>query len=363
MNSDFFSIPNFWLVIQTLSGLFICELWYLARLLSHDTIPANLEDHDSPPKLQPEHEADPFNRGLARTRNSLIPKLRKLFSQGPGEKSSKMFEHIHEVLFRADVGVQTTDKIVNHIKKLSTSAEDLTWDTAHAALRECSADLVRVEAKEIIFPKGSPLVILIVGVNGVGKTTTIGKLAASFRRQGKSVLIAAGDTYRAAATDQLKVWAERAEATLVSQNPGADPAAVCFDAVEAAKARNVDVVIADTAGRLQSKQNLMDELKKIGKAMTKSIAEAPHHTWLVLDATTGQNAFSQVRAFKDVVPLDGLIVTKLDGTAKGGVVIGVLDEFKIPIRFVGLGEKANDLRRFEPTKFVDSLFEIDSDKS
>jgi len=201
-----------------------------------------------------------------------------------------------------------------------------------------------------------PFVLLVIGVNGVGKTTTIGKLAARFKAQGKSVMLCAADTFRAAAIEQLQVWGERNDVPVIKQHAGADPASVAFDGVQAAKSRGVDILIIDTAGRLHSKTELMAELSKINKSIGKDLPGAPHETWIVLDATTGQNAVQQCKAFSDVTSLTGIVVTKLDGTAKGGVIVGIADQFKLPIRFIGVGEKATDLKEFQATEFVESLF-------
>ena len=281
-----------------------------------------------------------------------------LFDLFRGKKiDDDLFEELETHLLLADVGVDTTTKI---IKSLTESASRKQLKDAEALV-----ELLKVELKKIIAPvskpleipqSDSPFVILMVGVNGVGKTTTIGKLAKQFQAQGKSVMLAAGDTFRAAAVEQLQVWGERNDVTVVAQHTGADSASVIFDAISAAKARNIDVIIADTAGRLQNKSHLMEELKKVVRVMKKLDENAPHEVMLTLDAGTGQNALSQTNLFDQAVGLTGLTLTKLDGTAKGGVVFAVADKHNIPIRYLGVGEGINDLRPFNDDDFIDALF-------
>ncbi|MCX6125569.1 MAG: signal recognition particle-docking protein FtsY, partial [Proteobacteria bacterium] len=265
-------------------------------------------------------------------------------------------EKLHEILYRADIGVKTVDRLIDGVRR-TLGGHDADWESVKGQIAK-EAKGIFEEAKKgpLNVPNQGPWVILVIGVNGVGKTTTIGKLAAKFKGQGKTVMLCAADTFRAAAIEQLQVWGERNDVPVIKQHPGADPAAVAFDGVQAAKARNIDVLIIDTAGRLHSKIELMAELAKINKSIGKDLVGAPHETWIVLDATTGQNAFQQCKAFSEVTALSGIIMTKLDGTAKGGVIIGIADQFKLPIRFIGLGEKVDDLRDFNGDEFVNGLF-------
>jgi fused signal recognition particle receptor len=271
----------------------------------------------------------------------------------------ELFEELETHLLLADVGVETTMKII----------DSLTQSASRKQLKDASTlhDLLKVELQKVIEPVNKPLVIkpsegegpfviLMVGVNGVGKTTTIGKLAKQFQAQGKSVMLAAGDTFRAAAVEQLQVWGERNNIPVIAQHTGADSASVIFDAINAAKARHVDVIIADTAGRLQNKAHLMEELKKVVRVMKKLDVKAPHEVMLTLDAGTGQNALSQTKLFDEAVGLTGLTITKLDGTAKGGVIFAIADKYNIPIRYLGVGEGIDDLRPFHGDDFIDALF-------
>lgn len=294
--------------------------------------------------------------GLSKTRNSLQSSLGKAF--GGKLINEQTLEELHEVLFRADIGVRTTDKLVDHVRDQLKDKEG-GWDQVHPLLREKCLEIFNSHSKPEIKPDTGPRVILVVGVNGVGKTTTIGKLAAHFLAEDKHVLLCAADTFRAAAIDQLKVWGERLGVKVVAHQQGSDPAAVAYDGVKAAISRKADVLIIDTAGRLHSKKELMQELNKIKRVIGKDLPEAPHETWLVIDSTTGQNAFAQTRAFNEVVPLSGLVVTKLDGTAKGGVIIGVSDESGLPVRYIGVGEAAKDLRVFKAEDYLSSLFDRD----
>lgn len=294
--------------------------------------------------------------GLSRTRAQITENLVSILSKHV-KLNEALLEELHETLFRADIGIATADKLVAEIRKaFATRAEPPSWDEVRAVLEKHMTTMLRQSEKPMNEPSQGPLVILIVGVNGAGKTTSIGKLAAHYLAQDKKVLLAAGDTFRAAAIDQLQVWAERLGCDLIKHKPHSDPASVAYDAVKSAVAKKYDVLLVDTAGRLHNKKELMDELGKIRRVIGKDLPGAPHETWLVIDATTGQNAFQQVKAFSEVSPLTGLIVTKLDGTAKGGVVLGASDRFQLPIRFVGVGEKAADLRPFQPDDFVSSLF-------
>ncbi|MDF5662667.1 signal recognition particle-docking protein FtsY, partial [Vibrio parahaemolyticus] len=259
-----------------------------------------------------------------------------------------LFEELEEQLLIADVGMNTTTKIITNLTEKATRGDLKDGEALYGLLKEEMAEILsKVEQPLEIDSNKTPYVILMVGVNGVGKTTTIGKLAKQFQTQGKKVMLAAGDTFRAAAVEQLQVWGERNNVPVIAQHTGADSASVIYDAIEAAKARGVDVVIADTAGRLQNKANLMEELRKIVRVMKKIDDSAPHEIMLTLDAGTGQNAISQAKLFSDVAPLTGITLTKLDGTAKGGVIFAIADQFGIPIRYIGVGEGIEDLRPFE----------------
>jgi fused signal recognition particle receptor len=291
--------------------------------------------------------------GLARTRDSLTGGLAGIFS-GASRIDEETLERIHEVLYRADVGVKTADRLVEAIRN-DLAGQTVEWTKVTESLSRRAEGIFSEAVKPLNTPAEGLFVVLVVGVNGVGKTTTIGKLAARFTAEGKKVMLCAADTFRAAAIDQLMVWGERNHVPVIKQHQGADPAAVAFDGVQAAKARGMDVLIIDTAGRLHNKNELMAELSKINKSIGKGLPQAPHETWIVVDATTGQNAVQQVKAFSEVTQVTGIVVTKLDGTAKGGVIIGIADQFKIPIRYIGVGEKAADLRAFESSEFMRGL--------
>lgn len=274
----------------------------------------------------------------------------------------ELLQELEEILIAADVGVETTLKILETVKERASKEKKESSSDIQKFLKEAMLDtLTETNSSEVIdldspLP-AEPYVILMVGVNGTGKTTTIAKLARKFNDRGQKVLIAACDTFRAAATEQLQTWAKRVDADIVKNVPRADPAAVAYDAISAAKARGHQVVIADTAGRLHTKTNLMEELKKIKRVMGKALPGAPHLTLLVLDATTGQNALRQVKLFDEAIKLDGIVLAKLDGTAKGGIVLAIADEYKMPVYYVGLGEKPEDLEKFEPREFVEAIFD------
>ncbi|WP_427976745.1 signal recognition particle-docking protein FtsY, partial [Agarivorans sp.] len=269
----------------------------------------------------------------------------------------ELFEELEEQLLVADVGVDTTLKIIEQLSSHVKRSELKDGEALYQQLKlDMGALLKQVEAPLDVSRSEGPFVILMVGVNGVGKTTTIGKLAKQYQSQGKSVMLAAGDTFRAAAVEQLQVWGERNQIPVIAQHTGADSASVIFDAFQAAKSRNIDVLIADTAGRLQNKAHLMEELKKIVRVMKKLDDAAPHEVMLTIDASTGQNAISQANLFNQAVGLSGLTLTKLDGTAKGGVIFALADKFALPIRYIGVGEGIDDLREFEAQAFVDALF-------
>ncbi len=301
-----------------------------------------------------------LNKGLEKTRTSVFSRLSKALV-GKSRVDDDVLDNLEEILVTSDVGVETTLKIIDRIQTRVSRDKYLGTEELNGILRqEISALLSENENDNFSgfdFPKReTPYVILVVGVNGVGKTTTIGKLAYNFRKAGKNVLLGAADTFRAAAVDQLVIWSERAGVPIIKQAMGADPAAVAYDTVKAAISRGSDVVIIDTAGRLHNKVGLMNELGKIRTVMQKILPDAPHEVLLVLDASTGQNAIEQAKQFTAVTDVTALALTKLDGTAKGGVVIGISDQFKIPVRYIGLGEKMEDLQVFNKEEFVDSLF-------
>ncbi|OZS44493.1 signal recognition particle-docking protein FtsY [Photobacterium sanguinicancri] len=294
-------------------------------------------------------------RGLKKTKMNFGSGFFDLFS---GKKiDDELYEELEEQLLIADVGMDTTNKIIKNLTDRASRKDLKDGDALYGQLREeLSEMLATVEQPLVIDTTKKPFVILMVGVNGVGKTTTIGKLAKQFQRDGKSVMLAAGDTFRAAAVEQLQVWGERNNVPVVAQHTGADSASVIFDAIESAKAKNVDVVIADTAGRLQNKGYLMEELRKIVRVMKKVDPEAPHEIMLTVDAGTGQNAISQAKLFSEVAPVSGITLSKLDGTAKGGVIFAIADQFNIPIRYIGIGEGIDDLRPFASEEFIEALF-------
>ena len=322
-------------------------LWWRRRALPTPQAPEALPV--AAPAPAPVTSGSRFLAGLARSRDALARSLARVFSGGGAPEG--WVAAVEEALIGADVGVRTASEITATLQGKVGSTPDLA--RVRAALR--SELLGRLGPAAPLAQASAPLVILVVGVNGSGKTTTIGKLAARYTAQGKKVLLAAGDTFRAGAIEQLKVWGERAGATVVAHQEGADPAAVIFDGIQAATARGFDVVICDTAGRLQAQKTLMDELGKVVRVMRKARPDAPHEVLLVLDATIGQNALSQARVFKEVVGVTSVALTKLDGTARGGVVIAVRQEIGVPVKLVGLGEKVDDLRDFDPVAFTDAL--------
>lgn len=297
-----------------------------------------------------------LKQGLSKTSDALVGGIDRLLL-GKKEIDADTLEELEEILISADIGVTTTVELVRGLEQKLKRDELKDGDALRRALKEDI--LARLAPYAIpLHPTGhTPFVILVIGVNGVGKTTTIGKLASRYALEGKKVLIAAADTFRAAAADQLAVWADRAGVDIVRHKEGADPSAVVFDGCKAALARKADIMIVDTAGRLHTKVNLMEELKKICRIIDREIPGSPHETLLVLDAGTGQNAISQAKIFKESAAVSGLALTKLDGTAKGGVVVAVCSELKLPLRFIGIGESIEDLRDFEPRQFVDALFQ------
>ena len=294
-------------------------------------------------------------KGLLKTKQNIGAGFRSFFL---GKKiDDELFEELEEQLLIADIGVPTTSKIIKNLTEHASRKELQDAELLYQQLKVEMADILEPVAQPLeIDNTKKPYVILMVGVNGVGKTTTIGKLARKFQAEGKSVMLAAGDTFRAAAVEQLQVWGERNHIPVVAQSTGSDSASVIFDAMQSAAARNIDILIADTAGRLQNKNNLMDELKKIVRVMKKYDETAPHEIMLTLDAGTGQNAISQAKLFNEAVGLTGISLTKLDGTAKGGVIFAIADQFKLPIRYIGVGEKIEDLREFNAKEFIEALF-------
>lgn len=292
---------------------------------------------------------------LEKTRVILNTPIEDLFS-GKKPIGDDLLDELEEALIVADLGVAATTRLMKGLRKKVEAREISTTDELKPALASEILAILEPCRVEPFKPRKKPHVVLIMGVNGVGKTTTIGKLAARYTREGMKVLVVAADTFRAAAVEQLAIWADRAGVAIVRHKDGADPAAVVFDGVEAAVARGMDVVLVDTAGRLHTKVNLMEELKKIKRIAGKNYPGSPHDAWLILDASTGQNALSQAKLFNEAIGVTGLILTKLDGTAKGGMVAAVAQELEVPIRYIGLGEKVDDLRDFDPDEFVKALF-------
>jgi len=305
---------------------------------------------------------DKIKTGLSKTRSNIFDKLKNAI--GIGKKfDQNLLDEIEEILISSDIGFEATEKIIDTLKKNASNLSNAKIDDIIEVIKLEILNIFEDSSQELnsnpfwIDTNNKPHTILIVGVNGVGKTTTIGKLAYNYRKLNHSVLIGAADTFRAAANEQLEIWAERAGVPVIQQKQGADPAAVAYDTLHSAISKNIDVVIIDTAGRLHNKTHLMAELEKITRVMRKLKPKAPDEVLLVLDATTGQNAIQQAREFTKVTPITGIVLTKLDGTAKGGVVIPIAMEFKIPVKFIGVGEKIDDLQPFNPVIFVDALFE------
>ncbi|RXZ76988.1 signal recognition particle-docking protein FtsY [Paenibacillaceae bacterium] len=297
-----------------------------------------------------------FKEGLAKTRTAFVEKVEELITRRK-KIDEEFYEELEEILIGADVGVTTVMELIEELRKEVKKQKIEDASDLQPILSEKLSSLLRGEENPGLNMSPSGMtVILFVGVNGVGKTTTIGKLAHRFKSEGKSVLLAAGDTFRAGAIEQLEVWGQRVGVDVIKQQSGSDPAAVMFDAVQAAKQRGVDVLLCDTAGRLQNKTNLMEELNKIFRVIRREVPDAPHEVLLVLDATTGQNALSQAKLFGEKSGVTGLVLTKLDGTAKGGIVIAIRNELNLPVKFVGLGEKMSDLQAFDAEQFVHALF-------
>ena len=293
--------------------------------------------------------------GLERTRSGWVSRLGQLFA-GKKELDPALLGEIEKVLLTADIGVRTSQKLLGEIRE--SLDKDAMKDPAAVwgFLRRRSVEILTMDAPAVDFAAAQPFVLLVIGVNGSGKTTTIGKLASKLRSQGKSVLLAAGDTFRAAATEQLEVWGAKVGAPVVRGKEGGDPSSVVFDSVKRARSEGIDVGIADTAGRLHTKINLMEELQKVRRVTGKALESAPHETWLVIDATSGQNAIAQAQVFTQAMSVTGIVLTKLDGTAKGGVILGIADQLRIPVRYIGVGERVEDLREFEAEDFVEALF-------
>lgn len=319
-------------------------------------------EEDAPVEAIVQEQEKPTKEGFfARLKRSLLKTKENLgsgfISLFRGKKiDDDLFEELEEQLLIADVGVETTRKIIANLTEGASRKQLKDAEALYGLLKDEMGEILAKVDEPLNIEGKTPFVILMVGVNGVGKTTTIGKLARQFEQQGKSVMLAAGDTFRAAAVEQLQVWGQRNNIPVIAQHTGADSASVIFDAIQAAKARNVDVLIADTAGRLQNKSHLMEELKKIVRIMKKLDEEAPHEVMLTIDASTGQNAVSQAKLFHEAVGLTGITLTKLDGTAKGGVIFSVADQFGIPIRYIGVGERIEDLRPFKADDFIEALF-------
>jgi len=307
------------------------------------------------PPPTPPSDLGAFRSGLKSTRGNLVSRLAGVFRRGRALDTS-ILDEVEEVLITADVGVHTTERILQALRSQMEAGDLSSSEDAWNAIRKETKSILASSGHGLAIDQ-KPTVILIVGVNGVGKTTTIGKLASRLDRQGKSLLLAAGDTFRAAAVTQLEVWGRRVGCEVVKGKDRADPGSVIFDAIQKAKDAGIDVVIADTAGRLHTKVPLMDELKKLGRTVEKAIGRPADHVLLVLDATTGQNAIQQAQLFKEALPLSGIVLTKLDGTAKGGVVLGIVDQHDVPIEFIGVGEKVEDLKPFDTEAFVQALFE------
>lgn len=320
-----------------------------------DTDEPSTESTDSNKNVETESRGffQRLKSGLSKTRQILNTDIDQLFSAGRN-LDDDMLEELEEMLITSDIGVQTTQTLIDRMSRHKPSGFS-GKDELKTLLKTEIRDLMG-QPRGAATESGKPHVILVVGVNGVGKTTTIGKLAALYARDGKKVLIAAGDTFRAAASEQLTIWANRSGADIVCHKPNSDPAAVAFDAIEAAIARDMDIVLVDTAGRLHTRVNLMEELKKIKKAIARKLPDAPHETLLILDATTGQNALSQAKLFHEAIDISGIALTKLDGTAKGGVVISICHTLTIPLTYIGVGETIDDLQHFDAAAFVDALF-------
>jgi fused signal recognition particle receptor len=296
-----------------------------------------------------------LKEGLLKTHQGMVSKIDQLVS-GKRKIDDRLLEELEEILITSDIGVKTTRQLLDKVTEKVKRRELEDADHLKKTLQEEMFLILSRQERPLAVSSARPFVIMVIGVNGTGKTTTISKMAQKFKGQGKSVLLAAGDTFRAAAIEQLEVWGQRVGCEVIKHQSGSDPSAVVFDALKAGKARGTDILIVDTAGRLHTKVNLMEELKKVKRVMAREMPDAPHEILLVLDATTGQNAISQAKMFSQEVGVTGIALTKLDGTAKGGILVSISDELKIPVRYIGIGEKADDLREFSARDFVDALF-------
>jgi len=295
-----------------------------------------------------------IKEGLLKTRENLTSKIDSIVTIGR-KIDEELLEELEEILILADIGISTTSKIIEGIRQKAKEMKIYDASQIKELLAEEVYEILQKDVEP--FTLTSPMVILIVGVNGVGKTTTIGKLAYMYKKEGKKVMLAAGDTFRAAAIDQLEIWAERVNCPIIKHQEGSDPASVIFDGIQASKARGIDILICDTAGRLHNKKNLMEELRKIRRVIDREYPEARVETFLVLDATTGQNALQQAKIFKEVSDITGIVLTKLDGTAKGGIVVAIKSELNVPIRYIGMGEGIEDLQAFDAKSFVSAIFQ------
>ena len=297
---------------------------------------------------------DKLKEGLQKTRKSITEKIDQVLVSF-GKVDEELFDELEEILITSDIGIETTLKIIEGLKKKVKERKIIDAMKVKDLLKEELTEILASGDNELKLDT-KPSVIIVIGVNGVGKTTSIGKIANYYKSQGKKVLLAAGDTFRAAAIDQLEIWADRVGVEIIEQKEGSDPAAVIFDAAQAAKSRKADLLICDTAGRLHTKKNLMEELKKVSRVLDRELPGANRETLLVLDATTGQNAISQAKTFRETTDITGIVLTKLDGTAKGGIVIAIKSELDIPVKLIGVGEQLDDLQKFNPTEFVEALF-------
>lgn len=297
---------------------------------------------------------DKLKEGLQKTRKSITEKIDQVLVSF-GKVDEELFDELEEILITSDIGIETTMRVIEDLKEKVKERKIIDAKDVKGLLKETLKEILEKGGNEMKL-NTKPSVIIVIGVNGVGKTTSIGKIANLYKGQGKKVLLAAGDTFRAAAIDQLEVWAQRVGTEIIMQKEGSDPAAVIFDAVQAAKSRKADLLICDTAGRLHTKKNLMEELKKVSRVLDRELPGADIETLLVLDATTGQNAISQAKTFNETSDITGIVLTKLDGTAKGGIVVAIKSELDIPVKLIGVGEQLDDLQKFDPEEFVEALF-------
>ncbi len=329
-----------------------------------DTPTENIQGQNGPPAEKQRGLFKRLQERLAKTRGSLVTRVDQLFL-GKKEIDAVLLDELEEILITADLGVHTTMDLLDDVRTKVSRKELSDPQALKQALKDKILSFFEgyEQSADLQMPDNGPFVIMVIGVNGVGKTTTIGKLAHKFVTSGNSVLLVAADTFRAAAIDQLKIWGERVGVEVVAKQSGADPSSVIYDAMDYAAPRGFDIIIIDTAGRLHTKVNLMEELKKIKRVIDKKVPGAPHEIMLVLDATTGQNSISQAKLFNEAVDISGLILTKLDGTAKGGIVVNICHEMEVPIRFIGIGEKMEDLREFAPHEFIEALFSGDQSTS